>query len=289
MRGRPSFHALSAAVLSCVVALGLLGGCSVLTDLSGFSEPPSGSDGQALADARADGNVGPELESGADEAGIDGGAAASGCGLVPGAAFCVDFEGPSPLSLSTWSEIADLTRMPARSITLTQQAPVSAPNAVLFDLAGGGTGCEYSRLEKRFPGTYATFTARYNVRSDTEGILFAESFTVNASLSFTLIVVLGAPLQVRIFGQKNVNNTITEVAAADLIIDSPYAGRWLPISVEYTSQPAKTATLAIGTKKVSFALPPEFVARDGVVGFGPYCADVAMRAALDDIAVLVAP
>lgn len=259
----------------------MLVGCAVLTDLSGLSEgePSGGVEGgtEAATDAPS-------------EAG-DGGAPAdaSGCARYTDASFCVDFEGPSPIAEGTWSELGDVDRQqPKRTITLTQQDPISPPNAVVFDLAGGGSDCEYVRLIKRFTGDWATMTTRFEQRAENEGIFLTQEFRVSAKLSFSLLVALGGDRLVRLFVQKNENFVVTEVAGVDVLAETRVVGRWASIAIEYRALPTRSANLVIdGVVKSSVALPPELVGRDPEVAIGPHCAGGPSRVTVDDVAVFL--
>jgi hypothetical protein len=136
-----------AKLVAAAVPVALFLGCSLTTDLSGFSgqEPPQVSSPESGSDASADGTI-PTPEGGADATPAD--AATRFC--IPGAhAFCDDFDVGAPLA--TWEGKAVDSK---GTVSVSTQRAKSAPGALLTTMARRAASDPYalSAAFKKFPG-----------------------------------------------------------------------------------------------------------------------------------------
>lgn len=271
--------------LGAFAVLGAMGGCSLITDMSGLSS------GEALADGSATGDDGSKDSGGLGEAGPDGsgGPDASGCARYPGTTFCIDFDHPSPLATPPWSENDALLSDPAGTIALTTSAPVSAPNAARFELTASTDNCRYLRLVEKVPGIFGDIVTRFDMRAEDSAVYFSLGVTVDASLRFTILVSLDGDSFIQLFVQRG-DSTTTEIGSDSTNLDLPWTGRWLAVTLEYKSQPTKGVTLTVpGARPLFVPLPAAFVAGDPQLTIGPYCTGDVTRVTFDDFAAWLTP
>lgn len=267
-----------------LLVVSALAGCTLTTDLSGLAGPPlAGGDAappvivtDADADVDADAGANPEAP-----------APPTGCARYPGAAFCVDFEKPSPLSTGTWTTSDE--NATNGTLGLTQTNVVSPTSAAFFDLTKVD-GCSYLQLTKRLPGTFSTVTTRLDLRIEGEGIFNTVNFSVTPRLSFSLIIAFGTNRAVRFFAQRNADGVFTELAGRTDGLDVDPFGRWLPVAITATASPAPAkATATIGTTTIVLPLPVDFVLKDPSSTIGPYCSNKLQRGTVDDVAITTSP
>jgi len=213
---------------------------------------------------------------------------ASGCGRFADATFCVDFEGPSPTTVPTWtkSELAT-TDVAGAAIALTTVDPVSPPNALRITASGVSGSCHYLRLIKRFSGTATAVTTRYRVRARSESVHFALATQASPGHSFSAIVVLGTPVSVGLLVQRNDNDTVVNVAQKNTNLTTAWTDRWLDVRLEVTTQPSRKATLFVEEARIDIALPADFAANEPDLSIGGYCFDSDLGLDYDDFATWI--
>ncbi len=275
-------------------ALVILAGCSLLTDLNGLSGggagggPPAdggSSTGDALS-VSAEGSAGDAGDASSGDALVE----ASGCARYPTATFCADFDGTNPLAVPPWTENEAIEPTPPGTIALTASDPISPSSAARIELAKSMTPCRYLRLVKKLPGTFGNVRAHVAMRAEDPEVLFALSVTVSPTLGFTLLIALNGGTLVHFFAQQNLNGNMTQIGDDNVDLDQPWPGRWLDVTVEYTSVPTKSASVTVaGGRKLVIPLPATFVATDPATSIGPFCANAVTRATYDDFALWVTP
>ncbi len=277
-------------IVAASLALGMVAGCSWLTDFTSLSSGGPLPDG---ADAHIDGAAG--AEAGASDAGVDADADAdaSGCARYPDASFCEDFEGQDPLAMPPWTqnEALDNRPTPRGTIVVGSDDAVSKPHLARFDVRNDHTNCEYLRLTRNFPGTFTHLEIHVALRSKDVGAYVWLNATPSPDLAFNVLIGLDSETQISATSQQYVGSAITQAGRDQANTATPWAGQWLDVTLDYvTTATENTVTVQIpGLRVLSYTLPATFVLKDPIVGFGPYCVTGSPSASVDDVAVFAIP
>lgn len=267
-----------------VGAIGI-GGCSLVTDLTGFQGSTSAVDAGGPIESGVPPIDGAALPDATDAAQP---ASDAGCALRADAAFCVDFEGNGGLDLGTWST-ADFASS-LGTIALTQAHASSPPNAARFDLNKPVTDCEFLQLKRGFNGTYQRMSTAMQVRIETPGIFFGVVFDASPSLNFRVLLAFAAPTVAYYLIQRSLDNVFSEVDSGEIYLDIPVFDTFIPVRVDVDIA-KKEVTIGLRTQETKRPLPADVGGQSPDFQFGPYCtqAPTPGRLSIDDVAVWLVP
>jgi hypothetical protein len=222
---------------------------------------------------------------------VDAGPAV-GCGPRGDASFCVDFEGPNPLSLQVWSQVVTYD---GGSVVLAD-AGFSPSHAVRISGPPGDGGfdfCSYETLTRRFSTPFSSLTARAVALLDPTTSVF--TLLVNDGVnSFVVLASMDGPTGFLLRLQRLFTDGGGETTTAPLgLLDVSPVGTWTEVElvVEAPVSPAAPPRLRfrVGSAEVSMALPADFVRTAPQLVAGLWCDRWGSTVVLDDIAVYLTP
>ncbi len=253
--------------------------CSLFADFGGLSKEEVVVYAEAGAPTDLDADPVPTRDGGGSTDAATDDAAKNGCAALD-ASFCVDFEGPSPLTRPTWSD-SDLGK-DSGTLEVATDFATSPPGSALVRVPGATTGsCSFHGMRKWVSGTFQRLRVSFDLRTDASTTPLAINATsTKPARRYQIVVGAGGGFWGQT--QRIEGDTIAQLDYQD--DPATETNAWIRVVVEWNDA-TKKITVAAAQQTLVFSLPADSALIDPFAAFGAWCIDRPVNMHLDDIAI----